>query len=146
MKHQLALILLLAPAAQARIDETLTQCLQRYGEPINPIVEGQPVHFLKDGIAIILHFNQNRRCDLAYFSRLDARNQIVPLTDHEIEMLLQVNIGEPLKSTKVADITLWNNIETRYKATYDHSGHVLMVSSADGFLRHFTGGQPLGGF
>ena len=137
MKAVLTLFFLLVTLpAHARLDETINQCFQRYGEPIAPIGPDHIGHFLKSGIAIVAHFDQNQRCDLIFFSRLDQYDDIIPLTETELTTLIQANLGDDLQSTSVDTLDAWINPATRYKASYDHQYNILMVATPQGLARH----------
>ena len=87
----LALLLFLPLVCQARIGETLDQCVQRYGKPVpKPIqIDNDDSYlFQKDGYSIIVSFLQGRAYGITY-----GRRGKTPLREDEITNFLQKNGG-----------------------------------------------------
>jgi hypothetical protein len=60
---------LFGATAQARLGESLEQCILRYGQPIEKMADGGQV-FLKEGIVVTTHFDHDV-CDLIIYLKKD---------------------------------------------------------------------------
>jgi hypothetical protein len=132
------LLLGLPSVSNARIGETLQQCVARYGQPDGEPEEGG-VHpkatncaFVKDGLELLVTFYQGKAVDII-FSKLDERS----FSPSEVEELLKANgSGWKEREAQKPDQSEW---ETAYGARRamlypDRSGEPssrLVVFTAD---------------
>ncbi len=133
MKSALTLLLLAAFAmpAQARIGETLQECLERYG-PIRNIDEKAGLtYFHKSGFTVAIHFHEDHADSVDYIrTGEDQKGTPYPLTPAEIQVFLSVN-GKELewleapRSTRLVQI--WETNDGKILAQYDSRQHILTV-------------------
>ena len=127
-----------APCAEARLGETLGQCVQRYGQPVTKIdgrgaVFGVAV-FYKDGIVVTTVFGkQTRKCVAVLYTHgdyatADQRQKMTSLGSGQITSLEgtiagrweQLDMGatdaKPNRSATAAEIAMRNAVERAMKA------------------------------
>lgn len=82
----------LVSTASARIGETPAECAARYGEPVSFDADTQTQYFEKAGLLIAATFHEGK-CEAIDFQKAeeDALGKPVPLSDNEIERLLEAN-------------------------------------------------------
>lgn len=132
------LLLCLPSVSDARIGETLQQCIARYGQPDGEPEEGG-VHpkatdcaFVKDGLELLVTFYQGKAVDII-FSKLDERS----FSPSEVEELLKANgSGWKEREARKPDQSEWETAFGARRAMLypDRSGEPssrLAVSTAE---------------
>jgi hypothetical protein len=126
----LVTLLMLPWSAQSRIGETLDECTERYGSPVE--VKKNAMLFLKNGIYVSVHFADRKVDEISYYKKdpKDSKKSVSP-TDAETEILLQANAQNSIWEFKVAHLhdTLWGNKEEGLSAF--HTQQALTISISD---------------
>lgn len=117
----LFLILCLSPS-QARIGETKAECEKRYGkhqstESTKPGYDEARM-YAKNGIAILIGF-QDQEAVLVIYSKFKDR-KILPMSELEIEMLLQANSGGKKWFPVRGQANAWERVG-RHRARYENN-------------------------
>ena len=122
--------------ADARIGETLEQCIQRYGEPFAPVKPGEKVGFIKGEFFLLISLYDGK-ADLIVFAKMgggvpSAKTPPQPMTDSEISKLLEANShGVAWTSTEsIRPNRSWTTTDHRLMAYYAGNGLVIATSAA----------------
>ena len=122
--------LLLAASAQARIGETLQQCIARYGQVQTAVPETGVQIFSKNGFLIAVMF-LDQRASMVMVSKTH-RNSINipdPLSENEIDLILKANgQGTPwIEQGAIIKTGEWLNEESELYASYDRIKNLLTI-------------------
>jgi hypothetical protein len=108
----LSLLVVFPTAGLARIGEHLPDCIYRYGKPLNPDAKDNRYVFSKEGflIAVMIH---REKVEMISYQKAERNilNQGAPLSDNEVELLMQIN-GGARKWKKRAVISMTKEWET----------------------------------
>jgi hypothetical protein len=93
MKTIITLItLVLCGNAFARLNETLDQCVARYGEPLKKSADGRVMSWHKQGIAIVAAFH-DATCEQIEYFKINSGGEATSerFTDAELTQLQEIN-------------------------------------------------------
>ncbi len=129
----LALMLLFSPTAQARLDDSLEQCEERYGKATGEDATG--VRFTKTPLMIHIRFDRGKAVRLEY-----AEAMLRPFGEENLAVLLKANsAGAEWKIIKArGSKRLYLCPSKRYYAYYDGPPEglgLLLLFTADEFQR-----------
>jgi len=116
--------------ADARIGETLEQCIERYGGRVDKSSPGKGVGFVKGGFVIAVQFYEGKADTLAFCKvERDALGKAKEMSNNEISQLLQANSGDR-KWKEINQIPLeryWLTEDAQLVASYRSFEHTLTI-------------------
>ena len=131
MKTILTLIMLaLCASAQARIGETVDECVKRYGKPEKYDEAAKAFICNKDGVLILLWFTEGKCCKIVLVKQRDKNNLPEFFSEVELETLLAAN-GEGWQKIKTGLTTSWQNADGSRLAQYSSlDGSLVLMTRA----------------
>ena len=121
----------------ARIGETEQECAARYGQPVNNFPNDRLL-YQKSGLGILITFF-NGKADAITYRKIatNALGKGEPLSEHEVEILLNSNSGgAPWKSVAVISMNRnWKTENGELQAAYNTIENLLMVGTKDYLAR-----------
>lgn len=131
------LLQLLCTPSQARIGESLEQCIKLYGEPVKRLEKG--LLFVKEGMRIYITFSQGC-ADCIFLQKIDPRveKHVVPISESEIKQFLSENSqGFKWQYSSVlpdGDV-IWITKDSELGALYSQSSCSLQVYTRQNITR-----------
>ena len=142
MKLHLLLVasLLAAASAQARLRETIEECLDRYGKPIDVRVESMSAVFQKAGITVIVYFDEHGLADFLHYQSSTSK----PISQSQAKVIAASSMAQPLVEAAEDDGVIWGDLRERF-AFFDRKKSMLYVFTGAGGRRIMDFRQQLEG-
>lgn len=123
MRLLILLLLLVHTGAQARLFETLEQCIARYGKP-DAVEDSEDFYrFEKAPFKILVFTDAEKRCQSIIYSRIDGEH----IDEVTLAYLAETNLP---KAETVIDGSVWKNADGM--AQYTRANRLFSVTSAEG--------------
>lgn len=136
MKTILALLLLLATLpAKARLGETFSQCVTRYGEELLSPGPGEPCGFLVGDIMVMVYFDDHGLADYLIFSRYRDPGITQEITDVQKEHLARINLGEDMTASHTTLTKRWKSKDGQLLAGDEPASGAFVITTHKGLLR-----------
>jgi hypothetical protein len=134
----LSLLVVFPTAGLARIGEHLPDCVYRYGKPVYHNAETNVYLFQKEGFVIgVIIYEERVNLILYEKAEKDILNNSAPLSDNEIELLMQINGGKRKWKRRVT-ISIekeWETDDGELVGMHDPLSHKFTVTTKEHIQR-----------